>query len=64
MKKYHVYGHVVGTKYLGEFEANSKEEALDLALSGDSAFVSMCHQCANECEDPMIEDATVEAVEE
>lgn len=56
-KRWAVSGVVVGSKYLGEFEANTAEEAVEMALNGPTAYVSLCHQCASECEDPEITDA-------
>jgi hypothetical protein len=56
--KYRAYGSVVGSKYLGEFDATSPEEAHAKALA--DADVSLCHQCAGECEDPSIERVVVE----
>lgn len=58
--KYHCYGVVVGSKYLGEVEADSEEEAEERALELESASVSLCHQCASECEDPQIDKITAE----
>ncbi len=63
MPKYHVYGHVVGTKYLGEFEAETPEEAKEMAIEAEEAHVSFCHQCSRECSDPEIHEATVEEAE-
>ena len=57
---YHVHGVVVGSKYLGRFKASSKEEAEALALVSDAAWVSLCHHCADECEDPEVQDAKAE----
>lgn len=62
MKRWHVYGHVTGTKYLGEVLAATAEEAKDIALR--KAYVSLCHHCSNQCGDPQIEEATVEPAEE
>lgn len=63
MKKYRVYGIVTGSKYLGEYEANSKEEAEDMALRKDG-HVGLCHQCTSECEDAEIHEVQVEEVDE
>lgn len=62
MQKYRVYGAVTGGKYLGEFEANSPEEATQKALDSDAANVSLCHQCCDQCEDPEIHDAQADLV--
>lgn len=59
--KFHVYGQVTGTKYLGIVEADTEEAAIDLALQ--NASVHICHQCKKECEDPQIQDAKAEPVE-
>ena len=48
MQKYRVVGKVYASKYLGEFEANSPEEAVDLALNSDAASVCLCHQCSDQ----------------
>ena len=57
MPKFGVTGIVVGSKYLGEFEADNAEAAVDLAMESDAVYVSMCHQCSDECEDPAIDSA-------
>lgn len=62
MPKYRVYGVVKATKYVGEYEAETEDDAKDLAW-GD-AYVSVCHQCSREIEDPEIEELVVEEVEE
>lgn len=63
MPRFNVYASVVGTKYLGEFEAATKEEAAEMALRSGAAHVSLCHQCTDECEDPECSDATAEEIE-
>lgn len=64
MSRYSVVGHVSASKWLGYFEANSPEEAVEMALDSQDAHVSVCHQCADEISDPEIEDATAELDEE
>jgi hypothetical protein len=61
MPKFSVWGVVTGTKYLGEFEAATKEEAEQMALDG--THVSICHQCSRECEDPEVHQVHCEEVE-
>lgn len=61
MPKFKAYGQVVGSKYLGEVEADTEEEAKRKAWS--LAHVSLCHQCSDECEDPEVEEIAVEAAE-
>lgn len=62
MPKYRVYAKVSGSKYLGEFEAATPEEAEQLALESDEAAICLCHQCAGECESAEVEEVTVEEV--
>lgn len=62
MPLYRVHGTVVGGKYLGEFEADSPEEAVEKALD-ENGHVFLCHQCAGECENAEVEDAVAEEVE-
>ncbi len=45
--KYAVYGIVRGTKYLGVFEAENEEQAIQAALGSDANSLSLCHQCAD-----------------
>lgn len=53
---------VVGSKYLGEFEANSPEEAIEKALHSDKAWISLCCHCTSECEDPECIDAEADLI--
>lgn len=64
MSKYRAYGRVVGSKYLGEFEADSPEEAKKLAEQSDECHISLCWSCSDECEDPEIEEVYVEVLKE
>jgi hypothetical protein len=64
MPKFNVYGVVTGTKFLGVYEADTKEAAIEAAINGDNAFVSLCHQCNDECEDPEIASAVAEEIGE
>jgi hypothetical protein len=59
-KMWRVHGTVTGSKYLGEFEAETEEEAIEKALDSDAAYISLCHQCSGNCEDPTVESATAE----
>lgn len=60
LKRYHVYGSVVGNKYLGTVEAKSPEDAKTLGWEMDSLAICLCHSCSHHCEDP---EVTVLAVE-
>lgn len=62
MPKYSIYGVVAATKYIGEYEANSKEEAEEMAWQ--DAHVSVCHQCANEVDGADITELVVEESKE
>ena len=59
LRKYNVYGRVVGSKYLGSVEAFSLEEAQELADNLPS-HISLCHQCSSQIEDPEISKTTIE----
>ena len=60
MPEWDVWGVVTGTKYLGKFTADTKEEAEALALESDAAQPSLCHHCSDECEDPQCDKAIAE----
>lgn len=62
MPKFSVVGVVKASKWLGEFEADTPEVAIELALQSDAASVSLCHHCSSECEDPQIEEAIAEEI--
>lgn len=64
LKKYRVTGHVFAGKYLGIVEAENEEDAKEKGLNLETASVSLCHACAEECEDPQVEDVTVEEIED
>jgi hypothetical protein len=51
---------VTATKYLGEFEANSKEEAEQMALESNKNHVSLCHHCSNDLD---LNDCSCQEVE-
>ena len=61
--KYTVSGVGRGSKYLGEFDSESGQAAIDLALESAAATVSLCHRCSDECEDPQITEAFADVVE-
>lgn len=61
MKKWRCHGIVSGSKYLGEVEAETEEEAIAKAEELDS-YVGLCHQCSRECEDAEITDFQVDEV--
>ena len=60
-KRYSVFGIVRGTKCLGEYEAESREDAETQALKKEG-IVLLCHHCSKECEGPEIVEVIVEEV--
>lgn len=61
MPKFSIHGVVTATKYIGEYEANSKEEAE--AMAWEDAYVSVCHNCSSEVDGADIETLVIEEVE-
>ncbi|MDE2107135.1 MAG: hypothetical protein KGL39_58560 [Patescibacteria group bacterium] len=51
MAKYAVTAKVVGSTYLGTFEAHTEEEAIKTAIDANGS-VCLCHQCSSKVEDP------------
>jgi len=66
MPKYRVYGILTGSVYLGEYEAENKAAAEDMANEDDEAnwLPSLCHQCSGEVEINDIYELQVEMVGE
>ena len=62
MPKYNAYGTVVGSTYIGEFEAKNEKEAIEKAQR--AAGVSLCHECARDISDPEVTEINVELVED
>ena len=62
MPRYHVTGTVIGSKYLGVFEAATEAEAIEKAL--EDASCNLCHQCDAECQDGEIESGVATLIEE
>ena len=48
MTKYRVYGNYVFSKILGEYEAESEDEAIEMALEEAEADAILCVQCSKE----------------
>lgn len=63
MPTYRANATVTGSKYLGEFEAASEDEARTMAEESEAAWVGLCHQCSSQCEDPEITEVHVDLVE-
>ncbi len=64
MKKYRVYGIMTASVLIGEYEAESEEEALDMADEDREANwnPTLCHRCADEVELGDVYDTQVEEV--
>ena len=60
MARFHIHGIVSGVKYLGEYEAETEQEAKDMAFASNKAYVSLCYICDHECEDAQIVEVTAE----
>ena len=58
MAKFHVSGTVVGSTYIGEFEADTEADAIEKAAT--KAHVSLCHQCSPNCENIEITEISAE----
>lgn len=50
MPKYNVYSMATASIFLGEFEAETEEQAIELAVKENPPHVSLCHQCSGEIE--------------
>ena len=66
MPKYRVYGILTGSVFLGEYKANSEEEAEKMANDDPDAnwYPSLCHQCSGEIEFGDIYETEIDIVEE
>lgn len=64
MPKFRVHGKVTGSAYMGEFEADTPEEAMAIANDEHGGPVSMCHHCSNKCEDAETEAVSAELISE
>lgn len=48
MKKYAVYEKMYASRFIGMFEAESKDEAISKAEKEDEGFGGLCWQCAGQ----------------
>ena len=64
MPKYRIYGAVTGSKYLGTVEADNEAQAKEKGEQLDECYIGLCHQCADECEDPEVTVVHVELADE
>lgn len=61
MPRYSVTGAVHGSTWIGEYDANTPEEAIELAYN--DAGISLCHECARSVSDPEVCELTAEDLE-
>ncbi len=64
LKLFRVCGVVTGSKYLGDFRAQTAAEAVEMALAAEGGRVGFCHACAHNCEDAEVSDAEALEIEE
>lgn len=67
MAKYRVYGNYIFSKVLGEYEADSEEEAIEMALEEAECDATLCCHCSKEFVDSGILDedsCTFDLIEE
>lgn len=62
MPKYSVHATIVGSKFLGEFDAETAEEAERLAVQSDAARMCLCHQCSSQVDGLQVEEASAEII--
>lgn len=48
LKKYAIYGAVIGTKYIGTVMAEDKVEAEELGWKINNLNISLCDECSGE----------------
>lgn len=48
MAKYRVYSIATASIFLGEFEGETKDAAIEAAVQAVEPHASLCHQCAGE----------------
>ena len=48
MPKFRVYGIMTASKFLGEFEAETEAEALEMGENSGECYAPICHQYAGE----------------
>ena len=46
MAKYRVYGNYIFSKVLGEYEADSEEDAIEKALNNANCNATLCVHCS------------------
>lgn len=60
MTIWQIYGVVGATKYLGEVEAETQEQAIEKGWKLETVHCSICNHCASEVGDPQITELIAE----
>lgn len=60
MAKYRITAIFKGWKDLGVFEADSLEEAEELAYDSEESSPNLCYHCANQVHDLEVDDLFIE----
>lgn len=60
MKTWNVTAAAMGGVFLGQFAAETAEEAIQMALN-ESGSITLCHHCAQKISDPEIDEGSVAA---
>lgn len=47
-KKWAVYAIFTASKYIGEFDGDTKDDALEEAEDSGDCYVTLCHQCSHQ----------------
>lgn len=55
MNKYKVFARTIVFKEVGTFEANSQDEAIEIAIDEGDVELSLCHSCSEGILEPEIE---------
>ena len=64
MAKWSITASVVGSKYVGEVEADTQEEAIEKGWKHPNAYCSVCHACSDDIEDPELQELFAEKRED
>lgn len=64
MPRYRAFGILDASKYLGEFEAENKKQAEEIAWNSKEQYVSICHNCSNKIDLGDMIEVIVEEVDE
>lgn len=65
MKKFRAYAIISASKFIGEIEAENKEQAEDLAWDHENCYnPTLCHHCSYEMDLGDIDEILIEEVEE